>query len=93
MEDDLIVRWQFVDEQPEDEEIRLKGAVSEGMKGGSGDPMSGVSHEGHRRQLADMVDAILAHKDPLLSGREGRRAVQLICGIYESARTGKPVKF
>ena len=93
VEDDLIVRWQFVDVQPEDEEIRLKGAVSEGMKGGSGDPMSGVSHEGHRRQLADMVDAILAHKDPLLSGREGRRAVQLICGIYESARTGKPVKF
>ena len=93
MEDDQIVRWQFVDEQPEDAAIRSNGTISEGMKGGYGDPMDGVSHEGHRRQLADMVEAILMHKDPLLPGCEGRRAVQLICGIYESARTGKPVKF
>ena len=93
VEDDRIIRWQFVDERPEDAEIRQNGSITEGLNGGAGDPMAGVSYEGHRRQIADMVDAILKQKDPSLPGREGRRAIQLICGIYESARTGKPVKF
>lgn len=92
IEDDILERWQFVDEQPEDEEIRKKYSLSENMRGGSGDPMA-ISHEGHRRQIDDMVTAILNKTQPKLPGREGRRAVQLICGIYESAKTGKPVKF
>ncbi len=51
VEDDMIVRWQFADERTEDAQIRLNGAISEGMKGGSGDPLAGIGHEGHRRSL------------------------------------------
>ena len=30
---------------------------------------------------------------PLIDGYEGRRSVEVITGIYESAKTGRPVKF
>jgi predicted dehydrogenase len=92
LEDDCIKKWTFVYESPEDEEIRAKFADGENMKGGAGDPMS-ISYEGHRRQIQDLAEAIISGKEAKLSGREGRRAVQLICGIYESAKAGKPVKF
>ena len=42
---------------------------------------------------ATVAAAILAGKHEVkLSGVEGRRAVALICGIYDSARTGRTVK-
>ena len=92
LEDDCIKNWTFVEELPEDEAIRQAGLIGENMKGGSGDPMA-INCEGHRRQIEDLAQAIISGKEAKLSGREGRRAVQLICGIYESAKTGKPVKF
>ncbi|QSH42588.1 Gfo/Idh/MocA family oxidoreductase [Lentisphaerota bacterium] len=92
LEDDRILRWEFTEELPEDAEIRANGAAGEGMYGGAGDPMA-INYEGHRRQIEDLADAIINKKSPKLPGQEGRRAVELICGIYESARTGKPVKF
>jgi UDP-N-acetyl-2-amino-2-deoxyglucuronate dehydrogenase len=92
MENDLITRWQFAEETEADETIRREGVISEGMKSGSGDPTA-ISHEGHRRQLDDLTRAILGKSDLLISGAEGRRAVPIICGIYESAREGKPVMF
>jgi predicted dehydrogenase len=92
MEDDKIVRWQFTEELPEDENIRANFLNGEGMHGGAGDPMA-ISWEGHRRQLEDLATAIIAKREPSLPGREGRRAVELICGIYKSAETGQVVKF
>ena len=32
-------------------------------------------------------------RDPIICGTEGRRAVELICGIYESARSNRPYLF
>lgn len=89
LEDDRIVRWQFADEQPEDARIREQGSRSEGLAGGAGDP-KGAGHEGHRRQFQDMVDAVRTGRSPRVPGREGRKAIALIVGIYASARTGRP---
>lgn len=93
LEDTEIVRWQFVNEEPGDEEIRKNGGIGEIVAGGgAGDPMA-ISSSGHRVQIELLSDAILNGKKEIeLSGREGRRAVELICGIYQSARTGAPVK-
>jgi predicted dehydrogenase len=90
--DDKITRWVFDDERPEDELIRRENAEGEGMIGGSGNPMA-INCEGHRRQISDLSDAILSNGKLFLSGREGRRAIKLICGIYESVKTGAPYKF
>lgn len=86
LEDDRIVRWQFAEELPEDEDVRAKGAAG-GLTSGAGDPRA-AGFEGHRRQFQDVVDAITAGREPSIPGREGRRAVGLIGAIYESARTG-----
>jgi predicted dehydrogenase len=46
---------------------------------------------GHRRQLRLIFNALAAGEQPPVSGREARRAVDIILGIYESARTGKRI--
>ncbi len=45
----------------------------------------------HALQIADMIRAIREHGTPLLDGKGGRHAVEIILGIYESARTGQEV--
>lgn len=59
---------------------------------GASDPKA-AGYKGHKQQFQDMARAILEKREPLISGREGRRALELICGIYESARSGQPYKF
>lgn len=92
LEDDRLVRWSFVQETGEDERIRETGARGDGLRSGAGRPDS-IAHEGHRRLIDDLAEAILNGREPLIPGREGRRAVEFICGIYESARTQRPHVF
>lgn len=47
--------------------------------------------EGHRRQLRLIFNALAAGTTPPVTGREARKAVDVILGIYESARTGSRV--
>lgn len=46
---------------------------------------------GHRAQLADFLEAIETGREPLITGEEGRKALELNLAIYESARTGREV--
>lgn len=48
--------------------------------------------EGHCAQIAEMVHIIQTGGTPKINGPEGRKALELILAIYESARTGKPVE-
>ncbi len=92
LEDDRIIRWSFVDEHSEDEEIRRVCGLGEGLRGGSSDPRA-ISAEGHGRQIAELAEAILNGHGLTTPGSEGKRAVELICAVYESARTGTTIKF
>jgi UDP-N-acetyl-2-amino-2-deoxyglucuronate dehydrogenase len=47
---------------------------------------------GHQRILEDFIDAIRENREPLCSGREGRRSVALAAAIYEAARSGRGVE-
>jgi predicted dehydrogenase len=47
---------------------------------------SAISYSGHLAQIDDMIQAILHDRDPMISGEEGRKAVDLILAIYRSAR-------
>ncbi|HYB03918.1 MAG TPA: Gfo/Idh/MocA family oxidoreductase [Nitrososphaerales archaeon] len=44
-----------------------------------------------RREVQHFVDCILNDKEPLVTGEDGKRAVQICLKAYESARTGKEV--
>jgi predicted dehydrogenase len=44
--------------------------------------------EAHRRQLRLIFEALAAGETPPFPGHEARKAVDIILGIYESARTG-----
>ncbi len=90
MEEGAIQAWQFEDEKPEDAEVRERFAAK-AAKGGAADPAD-IGHEGHRRQMVEFIEALQEGRAPAVDGREGRKAVEIILRIYESARTGKVVQ-
>jgi UDP-N-acetyl-2-amino-2-deoxyglucuronate dehydrogenase len=46
----------------------------------------------HAHQLRDIIGAIRENRPPAVTGEDGRRVVAIIQGVYESGRTGRPVK-
>ncbi len=46
---------------------------------------------GHKRYLEDVIESIRHNKKALVGGLEGRKSLELINAIYESAETGKEV--
>ena len=55
------------------------------------DPTS-VWGDAHRAELQDFVRCCRTGETPLVSGQEGRNAVELVLAVYESARTGEVVR-
>jgi len=47
---------------------------------------------GHRRLIEDFLRAIENNSRPVCDGHDGKRSVELIEAIYESSRTGLPVR-
>ncbi len=48
--------------------------------------------DSHPRQIEDFVQAIAEDRSPYVDGVEGRKALEVVLGIYESARNGKRIK-
>jgi len=90
LEDDHIKFWQFEKEEAGDEAIRKSGNGAN-IGGGVANPMA-ISIEGHRRQIEDLCNAIREKRQPAIPGRDARNAVAVICSIYESAKSGRPVE-
>lgn len=78
----VIETWNFADKDD-------SAAVRETF----GENPPAVPGLGHTRIYEDMIDAIRNHRAPCVSAEEGRKAIELILGIYQSAATGKPVDF
>ncbi len=91
IEQDDLLRWEFKTPKADDDAIRQRFAQKVGASGGSSNPAA-ISYVGHARQLADFVEAIVKGRPPLVDGREGRRAVEVILGIYASTKTGRQVQ-
>jgi predicted dehydrogenase len=91
VEQEDVLRWDLQPETEEDREVRARFAQKVGASGGSSNPAA-ISHVYHARQLADFVEALRSGGTPLVDGREGRKAVAIIEGIYRSAATGRMVE-
>jgi UDP-N-acetyl-2-amino-2-deoxyglucuronate dehydrogenase len=71
-----------------DEGVEQSG---EQITDGSSNPAA-ISNEGHRRQIEDMVRAVIEGREPLVPGREGRRSLELVEALYRSAASGQAVR-
>jgi predicted dehydrogenase len=91
IEQEDVLRWDFAPESEEDRAVRQRFAQKVGASGGASDP-SAISHVYHARQLTDFVQALQTGRPPLVDGREGRKAVEVILAIYRSAETGRVVE-
>ncbi len=92
IEEEDLKLWSFADVLPDDETIlrNLTGMTKTG--GGAADPAA-IGHHGHAAQFANVLDAIRTGKAPQIDGLEGRKSVELIAAIYQSARSGQAVRF
>lgn len=88
LEGEQIVRW-------ESESIPRVPGVAVSKPGttasGAGSSPRGISQEGHRRLIANLVAAVRGKRQPVVPGEEGRRSLSLALAIYEAARTGRRV--
>lgn len=76
-----IVTWQFEIEETSDAQIRALHVKPPNVYG-----------YGHEAFYADVVRALRAGRPSMLEGIEGRKAVELMNAIYESATTGTQVR-
>ncbi len=77
-----IIEWNFADGLDDADDI--KRIFSE--------TVPNVYGYGHTPLYGDMIEAIRKGRQPLVNGREGKRALELILAIYQSASQGVPVK-
>lgn len=51
-----------------------------------------IGKPGHQCIIEDMVEAIKEDREPIVTGLDGRKALELVRAFYESANSNKPVK-
>lgn len=83
-----ITTWKLQDADDEEEKSML--ALEQVAGSGSQDPTA-ITWELHRRQIADMLAAIHENREPIISGAEARKSVEIVRAIYLSAKWGCPV--
>jgi predicted dehydrogenase len=47
----------------------------------------------HQLQISEFLKAVIKSHDPLITGEEGRKTVEIFTALYRSQRDRKPVKF
>jgi predicted dehydrogenase len=83
LDGDAISCW-AIDGEAED------ATGGEQITDGSANPAA-ISNEGHRRQIEDMMRAVVENRQPMIDGREGRKSLELVTAIYASAVEGRAV--
>ena len=81
--------WKF--QQPPAEDLSSSQEDGSEEKGLS--PTSPILEDtwAHEQQILDMMAAIREDRQPAVSGHEGKKAVELVLAIYESAATGRKI--
>jgi predicted dehydrogenase len=86
IEGEILRRWSVIGE----EEIVLEG-TKEGLKSWARPDL--VPATNHASLLRDFAKAIIENREPVVNGVEGRRVLEVIMAVYESARSNNVVKF
>jgi len=78
----LIEEWQFGDNLDDPEEVKEKYHENP----------PNVYGFGHNPLYADVIDAIKNNRDPYVTAKDGRNALELVLAIYKSSAEGKSIK-
>ena len=90
--DEHLKVWDFKNDTLEDEKIRKQYINSSTSGLGANDP-SAINFSGHTKNFEHIVDSIKNGTPLTVSAQEARKAVAVICAIYESAQNqGKKIK-
>ncbi len=63
-----------------------------GERGSGAADAQAITNEGHIQQITNFCQAILDDHEPLITGEEGRKPLEIILAVYQSSKTGKTVK-
>jgi UDP-N-acetyl-2-amino-2-deoxyglucuronate dehydrogenase len=91
LEEEAIKTWAFVDAKPEDDDIRQRLGAAGSSGGGAADPAA-IDVRPHAAQIRNFVEALDGKASLLVDAAEGRKAVEIILAIYESAEKKQAVK-
>lgn len=91
LEEESIIKWEFAKTTKKDIALRDEMLNKTKTGGGAGDPAA-IGHHGHRALFQDFLKGIRDNKPSMIEGSEGRRSVELILAIYESAKKRKPIR-
>jgi predicted dehydrogenase len=83
---DDLVKWEVPGETLE----QVRSSLTIERDRAAADPRA-IGVQGHERQIWDLAQAIMQNRQPMVSGEDARRAVEIILGVYKSARAGAPV--
>ena len=81
--DDDIYIWELKDKTIEKPQVK-------GSMGGKNCQYV-TTNVGHTMLIEDMAMSVLDNRTPMITGEEAKKSVEIILGIFESARTGKKV--
>src|SRR5579885_220224 len=82
---DKLTGWDVQDDHGE------PAPVQKEVMSGASDPMA-ISLTPFERQFLDFGEAIKTGRQPLVSGEDGYRALELVISIYDSCREGRKVR-
>lgn len=86
IENDQVKDWLFRSGEPCPVPVEPVGFIG-------GTSSKNIWHHSHKRQIADVIEAIATGRPPLVTGEEGMRALAIVLGVYKSARTGQTIRF
>jgi predicted dehydrogenase len=85
---DRLTSWDVLDDQ--EANLADPAPLAQDVASGSSDPMA-IGVTSFERQFQDFAEAIRQHREPLVDGEEGYRALQVVHGIYQSCRDSRTV--
>jgi UDP-N-acetyl-2-amino-2-deoxyglucuronate dehydrogenase len=82
IEDDRIKEWRLQDGEAYTGSLEAGTSIT-------GSSSHDIWHHGHRRQIADMLEAVHCNRPPQVDGMEGRKPLEIVLAVYAATRTGE----
>jgi UDP-N-acetyl-2-amino-2-deoxyglucuronate dehydrogenase len=90
VEDGEIVQRAFTADSPEPGSAETQFSRAAARPGAAANAAA-LDVASHAAQIADLLTAVEQGREPSVTGRSGRDVLEIVCAVYESARSGRPV--